>query len=268
MRLFLQVANAIRARIESGTYPPGQRLPGNKALGIEFQCSTPTVSQALTLLAAEGLVDYIPQSGAWPVAGGPPARFPVEFGLIRRNARGNLMGAGTGDWAPVYPPEVLVVPCPAGVAALLTEGEDQVDDGELVAVRRRVVGPGYPVQSTDTYLPPWLEAELPVVAEADTGPGGWVERVEQDLQPSGPVSVHGRFITRPPTVDEVELFDLPPGVWVVEGRRRYTTSTGRPAGVDVALWDGRRVELVSEMRRDTSATWPVPPATMRNSPDP
>jgi GntR family transcriptional regulator len=279
MRRFLQVAEAIQARITSGRYPVGKRLPGTAKLAEEFQCSASTVGQALAKLAAEGVVDILADSGTWPTAGGALGRFPIRVATIRRNERGLLLGAGGGDWPPLLDPEVVRLPIPADLAAVLTSPADPVDKGDLVVTRRRVVGTGYAVQSTCTYLAPWLVAALPVVAEADTGPGGWIERVEHDLQPRGPVSVAARFIARPATAVEVDAFDMPAQAWVVEGRRVFTTSAamrpvsyqelGRVAAVEVSVWDARRVELVADMMRDTTATWPYPaPASMRNSPDP
>ena len=51
-----QVADQIRERIESGAYPVGAYMPGERDLAVEFGVSRATVAGALTRLAEEGLV--------------------------------------------------------------------------------------------------------------------------------------------------------------------------------------------------------------------
>jgi DNA-binding GntR family transcriptional regulator len=266
MRRFLQVAEQIHQRIRDGVYPVGKRLPGRDRLAEEFGAGNNTMSQALAALAAEGVIEIRPQSGAYPLPPErrQPARWQVDIGTIRRHPRGYLMGAGTGDWEPIGNPEVVRVPCPADVAVLLADDLNPVDEGDEVVGRRRVVGPGYAVQLTTTYLAPRLVEVLPVVAAVDTGPGGWIERVEAEFDT--PVHAEWFALSRPPVADEVKLFELPAGAPVLQVRRLISTAQGKPYAVDVVVWDARRVELVGTMRRDTSAEWPVPPASMRNSP--
>lgn len=266
MRRLLQVADEIEQRIHTGVYPVGKRLPGRDRLAEEFAAGNDTVSQALAVLVARGVIEIKPKSGAYPLPADQrrPARWQVDIGTIRRHPRGYLMGAGTGDWEPIGAPEVVRVPCPADVAELLADELNPVGEGDEVVARRRTVGPGHAVQLTTTYLAPRLVEVLPVVAAVDTGPGGWIERVEEEFD--RPVAAEWFAVSRPPTDDEVKLFDLPGNASVLQVRRVISTGEGKPYAVDVVVWDARRVELVGTMRRDTSAEWPVPPATMRNSP--
>ncbi len=266
MRRYLEVARLLEQRIDDGTYPEGKRLPGRNRLTQEFRAATDVVAQAVAFLAGEGVVVIVPKSGVWPVPREErrPARWPVDVGTIRRSPRGYLMGAGTGDWSPVGDPEVARVPVPADVALLLSDEVTPVAAGDQVFVRRRAVGPGYAVQLTNTYLAPRLVEQLPVVADADTGAGGWIDRVEQHF--GSPVSAEWSSFPRRAEPAEAELFDLPAGGQVLQLHRSITTSADTPLAVEVVVWDARRVVLVGTMRRDTSATWPVPPAVMRNSP--
>jgi GntR family transcriptional regulator len=239
-------------------------MPGRDRLAEELGVAKDTVAQALNYLAGEGVIELKPKSGAWPLPERRPARWPIDVATIRRHPRGYLLGAGTGDWEPIGNPEVVRVPCPADVAPLLADDVDPVDQGAEVVGRRRVVGPGYAVQLTITYLAPRLVEVLPVVAAVDTGPGGWIERVEQHFD--APVHAEWFALSRAPTRDEAQLFALPTGASVLQVRRVIANTTGKPFAVEVVVWDARRVELVGVMRRDTSAEWPVHPATMRNSP--
>lgn len=52
-----RVLNALRSRIEDGTYPPGSKLPSQHQLVAEFDVSRPTVIEALRLLRQEGLIE-------------------------------------------------------------------------------------------------------------------------------------------------------------------------------------------------------------------
>ena len=72
-RLYHTVARSIRKLIDRGSYPPGSRLPGERALAERFEVSRVTVRQALTSLQTLGLVQirtgsgvYVPESGAFP----------------------------------------------------------------------------------------------------------------------------------------------------------------------------------------------------------
>ncbi|MFJ8144699.1 GntR family transcriptional regulator [Streptomyces sp. NPDC096048] len=54
--LYLQVAEALRARIESGELPPGTRLPSVAEISAEHGCSNSVATRAYRLLVDDGLV--------------------------------------------------------------------------------------------------------------------------------------------------------------------------------------------------------------------
>ena len=54
--LQLRIADAIRAGIASGQYPPGSKLPGLPALAQTYRASLVTVRLALARLRQEGLI--------------------------------------------------------------------------------------------------------------------------------------------------------------------------------------------------------------------
>ncbi|TNY38697.1 winged helix-turn-helix domain-containing protein [Thermomonospora catenispora] len=51
-----QLAAVITARIESGEYPPGSKLPTAQQLADEFEISARTVTDALAILRERGLL--------------------------------------------------------------------------------------------------------------------------------------------------------------------------------------------------------------------
>jgi DNA-binding GntR family transcriptional regulator len=62
---YRQVANILRAQIESGEIAPGQRLPSAVALSSEYGLAVPTARKAVDLLKAEGLAVGVPGHGVF-----------------------------------------------------------------------------------------------------------------------------------------------------------------------------------------------------------
>jgi DNA-binding GntR family transcriptional regulator len=62
---YRQIAAVLRARIESGDYQPGRRLPSAVALTGEFGTGLQTARKALRLLASEGLAEISPGMGTY-----------------------------------------------------------------------------------------------------------------------------------------------------------------------------------------------------------
>ena len=54
--LYLQVASAMRRKIETGQWAPGQKLPSLEQLSKEFHVALLTARQAVSLMVEEGLV--------------------------------------------------------------------------------------------------------------------------------------------------------------------------------------------------------------------
>jgi DNA-binding GntR family transcriptional regulator len=61
----VQVADLLRARIESGEWGPGEALPSIVALAAEYRVTTNTVQKGLRILKAEGLVTSVPGYGTF-----------------------------------------------------------------------------------------------------------------------------------------------------------------------------------------------------------
>ncbi|MDG4764756.1 winged helix-turn-helix domain-containing protein [Solwaraspora sp. WMMD406] len=60
-----QVADDIRAQVESGQLRPGDRLPPTEQLRERHRVATSVVRQAILALQAEGMVQGIPGVGAF-----------------------------------------------------------------------------------------------------------------------------------------------------------------------------------------------------------
>lgn len=64
-RLYQTVAQQIRALIESGDYPPGSRLPGERDLAQRFNVSRVTIREAEIALEAQGWLSIRTGSGVY-----------------------------------------------------------------------------------------------------------------------------------------------------------------------------------------------------------
>jgi DNA-binding FadR family transcriptional regulator len=64
-RLYQQVADSIRRQIQSGSAPPGSRLPSEKVLAQQLGVSRPTVREAMISLEIAGLVEIRTGSGSF-----------------------------------------------------------------------------------------------------------------------------------------------------------------------------------------------------------
>lgn len=73
-RLYHSISSAILELIESGEFPPGSRLPGERDLAERFKVSRVTIREAEIALEAKGRIAIRTGSGAYVLA--PPERAP------------------------------------------------------------------------------------------------------------------------------------------------------------------------------------------------
>ena len=62
---YVAVADALRARLDSGEWLPGEQLPSASALGAEYGVSRTTAARAVRVLAEEGRVTVVRNWGAF-----------------------------------------------------------------------------------------------------------------------------------------------------------------------------------------------------------
>lgn len=246
--VFRQIADHLRADIESGELEPGAKLPSERALMAAYGAARGTVRQAIAQLRNEGLVEVEHGRGAF-VRRRPPVRRLESDRFVRRHrqqgkvshlaevaseaapeatttvagaragARASVGGRGAGRRSPPdSEPEgrrleaelIRVGPeaAPAEIACRLG-----LVDGETVLVRcRRYLADGAPMEIATSYVP-WKIAEGTAMAEPDTGPGGLYARIEERGH------LLGRFTeevaARMPHDEERRALRLPPGTPVM-----------------------------------------------------
>ncbi|MFB9882076.1 GntR family transcriptional regulator [Planobispora siamensis] len=97
-RVYDQIAARLRARIATGTYPPGSALPSEAALVAEFHVARTTTRRGLALLEAEGLIATLPGKGRVVIGDGSPDgplyRYQMIAAALRTQICGGMLAAG------------------------------------------------------------------------------------------------------------------------------------------------------------------------------
>jgi GntR family transcriptional regulator len=87
---YQQLANLLRAGIESGQYPEGRPVPTERMLTQTFGIAVGTVKKAIGVLRDEGLVYTV--SGRGVFVGRPPGSPASSSGTKEESARGTVEG--------------------------------------------------------------------------------------------------------------------------------------------------------------------------------
>ncbi|MFI6921880.1 GntR family transcriptional regulator [Nonomuraea spiralis] len=233
-----EVAEALRGAITAGIYQPGAKIPKEDELQEEFDTSRTTIRRAVAQLTAEGLLTPVRRGGT-KVREQPERQSLALDTAVYRDELGYYFSKTVQHLRALQPPTVTQEPCPPDVLALLG-----LQAGDHVIIRDRVMGnseTGRVEQLATSYLPADLAAGT-VLAQADTGPGGIYDRMENELG-WGLLEWEGIITARPATAEEGDLLSLAPGVPVL----CVTRSTIATAGAA----EGRVVE-VNVTRRDAS----------------
>jgi GntR family transcriptional regulator len=227
--LQLRIADAIRAGIASGQYPPGSKLPGLPTLAQTYKASLVTVRLALARLRQEGLI--MSQQGVGNfVREQPPVR---RYGIGRYarsvwagkqpqrllDAEGAAQGRTVGQDT-----ETAQEPAPAWAAERLAG----VSEGDPVHVRRRVTTiDGVINQSADSYFAIATGERNPDLLSG-RGAGGHIARINAV---SVVTEVQEEISARMPTSPEASRLAIPEGTPVFDVIRTYHTAEG---ALDVA----------------------------------
>ena len=221
------IAASLRAKITSGDYQPGDRLPSERALAAEFHTARNTAREAIGLLAVEGLVDVQHGRGVFVRAEAPLIRLGASrYARVIRDSTGlspfRAEAAAQGKQARVDVPSIGRVTPPADVAERLG-----LSGGEKVVARvNHYFTDDEPLQIGITYIP-WPIARGSVLAtKAKTGAGSIYARFAElghDI-----TRVREEITARMPRPDEIEILAVPPGVPVIELLHTGIDQDGRP----------------------------------------
>lgn len=262
MTRYLEIARDLRERLNVAEWKPGERLPSSRALCAEYGVKKEVVIEALQVLQGWGFV-RIPVKAAAIVLDRAAPKIKLTIGQsIGRNEYGYLYNPNAGHWGPIGVPSrrwISVDEVPELTHRL------EVGRGAQLLARHRVVGPEEPLQTTTTYMAEWLGRKMD---RDDTGPGGWLERVERDLG-MGPVRWRCAVSSRLPSEQEAGDLGLALAMPVLSLAFTITgAGASRPMAVDVMTFDASRFEVEYAVQRSAAARWPTTPATERNAPVP
>jgi GntR family transcriptional regulator len=173
--IFQQIADALRDRITSNTYPPGFKLPSETELVTEFGVTRLTVRRGLAVLANEGLTEI--QRGKGVYVRKQPTFLTFRNTRFRRSDRVAGKGALAAEaeaaglsWSSEEL-ELSVTDVPTPIAEVLGENRACVK-------RRRMVVDGMPTQLADSYIPESIDSKIGYSRGANA-PGGIYGLLEQ-----------------------------------------------------------------------------------------
>ncbi|MFD9630095.1 GntR family transcriptional regulator [Streptomyces violascens] len=232
-----QIADELRARIESGTYSDTRKLPSERELSDEFVTARNTVRDAIQVLRAEDLVESRGGSGV----------YLRSFRRIRRDAVERLAkkhwGVGRAIWdkdlggrdrseevtvKEVTPPDEI-----AGTLGIM---------GKKAWMRSRVFqSEGRKIQQATSWYPADL-VKGTAITQQDTGPGGSYARLDEIGH--GPVRYREEIKIRLPLSAEAKTLGITMSTPVVFIMRTAFDSEDRPVEVNEMMLDSDSYTLI------------------------
>lgn len=237
-----QIANRLRAEIETGERAPGSKLPSEREISESFGVAPQTAREAIKLLKNEGLVVSQVGKGVFVRATPPLRRLGVErFSRARRAAGKAAQQSEAEALGLSFRQEILElteVPAPDWVAEWFG-----LRPGEPVFMRKRREWVNEePNQIAASYYRPEVVADTPIT-EVSTGPGGSYARLEE----RGHILTrfHEEIRAKMPAPDEARALRLPPGTPVVNVKRIAITDDG-PIEVFESVMNGSSAVFIYE----------------------
>jgi GntR family transcriptional regulator len=261
---YLEIADDLRRRLDSGEFPVGSAIPGGYvALRERYNAAQSVLRDALGILEIEGRIKPIRGTGLVVLNRQQLER--IDRGrVVYRDHLGYYFNRVGAPWSPVKTPTREWGPAPADVAELL-----EVAPGTEVLIRHRVLGPNpsTPLQIAVSYLPADI-ARGTILAEAHTGPGGIYDRLEEPELSHGPLSWHEDVSTRMPERADASALGISRSVplLVITRTAESGTHAGKVVEVNQTLMAGSKFKVGYDIERDETASWPVTPASAENPP--
>lgn len=219
------IAEELRGRILSGTYPSGGLLPSESDLSAQFDVSRVTVRKALEILREDGLVDSR-QGFGWFVAGDTLRQPLARLATIEDQMR----ASGVTPQRQVL--EFAFEKAPRDIAKAL--GTQQV-----LRVRRVNLADGEPFAIVTV----WCSAEKGAnLSRADVERSPFYELLDVPL--SGATQTIGADAA---TIEEATVLKVPVGSPVLRCVRTTSSVEGRAVLVSQHVFPGHRTEFVVDL---------------------
>lgn len=229
---FEEIADELRARIDSGEYAPGDRIPGENEIMKTFEVSRDTAWKALQVLRDQGLTES--RQGA-------PTRVRKFERIVRpanRRLSQEVWGSGKSMWSADVV-DKLPTPLDVDVRSVAVDGRIAamlgMEEGQAAVRRSRRYAIGSkPVLRAVSHIPSDLAAGTPI-ADEDTGPGGTYARLK-DIG-HAPTLFREEVRSRMPNKAEKEWLQIARGTPVIEIVRYAAEESGRIVEVNEMVLD-------------------------------
>ncbi|MEU5537449.1 GntR family transcriptional regulator [Streptomyces sp. NPDC020362] len=222
------IADDLRQQITTGRIKPGERLPSESGLAVQYKVSTVTLRRALTVLQAEGLVEKIQGKG----------------NFVRRPLRKIMY---VGGWGTLDPGTAAEAALRVTVRSITLQA-----NGHLTTLLKVPTGSPLveftcishegdsPHSLARIYIPRDL---APAGVLDDAAPGRDAVTRFATLGPQ-PAAVRETVCARPPTPDEASCLRIGSAAAVLTITRVATDSTGRVVEAGLLVFPGDRVDAV------------------------
>jgi len=241
---YRQVADDLREAIRRGTYGPGALLPSQPELARKYGLNQTSISRAIGLLEADGLVHTEHGRGSYvqdiptvkrtrriPSRGrGSGSSFAEEMRKLGLEPRTDLVQAEA-----VYPP--------AAIARRL----DMRNDEQALIRKRHMFADERPVQLAASYIPLSIAGSVDL-AFPDTGPTGIYERLAE--RGYRVARFAEEIESRRPSEEEAEFLRISPAQHVLEVTRSTYDRVGRKLEVTVNVFPSQLWRLTYEWSAD------------------
>jgi GntR family transcriptional regulator len=225
---YRQIADRLRAAIDSGELRPGDRLPSEAELRQHYNVARMTARQAIQELRSEGRVVAEHGRGVFVRLPAPVRRLASDrFARKHREARQAAFLA-EAEKAGVRPRVDQIEVARVDPAPEIRERLRLGDGDRVVSRSRRYLADDRPIEVAVSFLPLSIAEGTPIV-ETNTGPGGIYARLED----AGHILDHfvEEVTARMPTTDERRRLELPDGVPVLVVVRTAYDTSGTPVEV-------------------------------------
>lgn len=204
-----QIANELRAQIETGDFKPGQALPSDSELAARFEVSKPTITKARAMLIALGLVAS--RAGAASTVR-DTLHDPVSAAYHLRHARRTGRIYPEGHYARIL--HAGFTAATSDVAAALG-----TDAGSPVIERRRIrhAADDTPLATSTTYFPAELADRCAALLDPKRITQGTTLYIEQQTGRAA-TSIAGAVSCKPggwTSDSEAQQLKLAPGTYLL-----------------------------------------------------
>ncbi|WP_433832921.1 GntR family transcriptional regulator [Actinoplanes sp. CA-015351] len=235
---YRNIASAIRADIEARRLVEGDRLPTVRELAQRFGVPTGTVSKAVDILRADGVV----------VAKHGRGLYVRTFSRVLRSSPDRLSRSWWTDGKAIQDHDtngrlrsVDVVVREAPASGDIAEALNVPPGAAVLTRARRFAIEDRIVQTSTSYIPLDVVAAVPAVAYTNPGPGGMYARMaEAGLAPE---TFRETLVCRMPSAADTQTMNLPQGTPVVAITRYAYTGDRRCVEVNEMVLDSSAYTL-------------------------